>query len=390
VSFRTPLLAGALAVAAASVGVSPGSATESAAGSSLLRVLLYEGSDPVVVEDASGAPTRLRAAGDGVRAGSEPAQPRWRSRPGPRGALFAGDRYRGVLEVARGDQGLLVINEVPLEEYVAGALGREMFASWQQAALRAQAVAIRSYALHQQRTGGALYHLEADTASQVYGGVAAESPEVWEAVDATRGEVLTFAGEPILAAFHSASGGRTASAAEVWGSPLPYLVSLPVQGEEDSPDTYWRAAVTRTTLARALEALGQPVGPPRAVEVLERTASGRVGAVRFRGPRGDATVAGRTLRAALGESILRSTLFDVRLSPDAVVFVGSGRGHGVGMSQWGARALAESGADYREILRVFYPGTRLERLERSARGPAGAAGGTRGARVPAALAQAPR
>ena len=272
-------------------------------------------------------------------------------------------RVRGAVEVLRRPGGLAVVNELPLESYLAGSLGREMHASWKQAALRAQAVASRTYALYRVRAarGAAGYHLTSDTGSQVYRGIEAESPSVWAALAATRGQVLTVAGRPILAAFHSASGGVTASAEEVWGEPHAYLISQPVEGEDDSPDTYWRAAVSRTTLGRAATGLGSPIGDIRKLRIVARGASGRAELLRATGTRGTAEFTGRELRRALGESTLKSTLFDVRRNEDGFVFVGSGRGHGVGMSQWGARALAERGDTYEQILRIFYPGAELGR-----------------------------
>jgi stage II sporulation protein D len=184
-------------------------------------------------------------------------------------------------------------------------------------------------------------------------------------VRGTRGELLVYRGEPILAAFHSASGGQTASAEEVWGRALPYLVSRPVPDEEDSPDTYWRASVSRTTLGRALEPLGLRLGAVRQVRVEGRSASGRALRVRLQGTEGSESLEARALRSALGRSVIRSTLFEVRNAEDGFIFVGSGHGHGVGMSQWGAQAMATRGASYREILEWFYPGTQL--VQRDAR-----------------------
>jgi len=249
------------------------------------------------------------------------------------------------------------------EQYVEGAIAGEMPVGWAPEALRAQAVVSRTYALHQRAARRRLaWDVEAGTASQVYVGLAAPEPARRAAGD-TRCEVLTHAGEPILAAFHSASGGRTATAGEVWGRDLTYLVSLEVPGEDDSPDTYWRAAISRPTLGRALGAAGHPVGTIDDVRIEERSSSGRVRWIRFRGERGEVRLSGRQLRRALGEGTLRSTLFELRSHDDGFVFVGSGRGHGVGMSQWGARSLAEQGATYGEILARFYPGTTLGRLE---------------------------
>jgi stage II sporulation protein D len=220
-------------------------------------------------------------------------------------------------------------------------------------------VASRTYALHQRRAHQHLpFHLEADTRSQVYNG--AEVPEsIVGAVRATRCQVLTHGGLPILAAFHSASGGRTASAREVWGRTLAYLISQDVTEEDDSPDTYWRAGISRTTLGRALGAAGHRTGDVTQAEVLERSESGRVALIRFQGGLGEVRLSGRALRSALGETTLKSTLFEIRPESEGFVFVGSGRGHGVGMSQWGARGLALRGEDYMSILSSFYPGTAL-------------------------------
>ena len=263
--------------------------------------------------------------------------------------------------VAAADGKLAVVNEVPLETYLAGTLGREMYGSWSRDALRVQAVASRTYAVERRRARrGEPWHLKSDTRSQVYVGVAAESTAVDEAVEATRGEILTHRGQPILAAFHSSSGGRTASAEEVWGEPRAYLVSIPVEDEWESPDTYWRAPVSGPTLGRAVATLGRDIGAIRRAEVIERSASGRAARVRLSGERGTLTVTGRRLRRALGESTLKSTLFDLRETEEGFVFVGSGRGHGVGMSQWGARAMARRGMDYRAMLEAFYPGATLQ------------------------------
>jgi stage II sporulation protein D len=140
---------------------------------------------------------------------------------------------------------------------------------------------------------------------------------------------------------------------------VPYLVSLAVEDEEDSPDTYWRATVSGTTLGRALASLGLRVGRVREVRVIERSESGRALRVAVRGDRGREKLDARALRSALGESVLRSTLFEIRPGDGGFVFVGSGHGHGVGMSQWGGQAMASRGASYREILAAFYPGTEV-------------------------------
>ncbi len=349
-----------LGVAGVSLGAS--AAPAGRACDERIRVLIYQSRAPVVIE-RSGRHRRFELWQGGIRVDGGPAVPTWRAEE--RGLSRVRGRWlRGALEVLRTEQGLAVVNEVGLEDYVVGALEGEIPASWSAEALRAQAVASRTYALH--RSGArraARYDVEASTASQVYAGAGRGRPELLAAARDTRCEILTTAaGRPILAAFHSASGGRSASAREVWGRDLSYLVSQAVEHEEDSPDTYWRAALSRTTLGRALAAAGHSIGQVEGAEILEHSASRRVARLLVEGTGGEVTLSGRQLRAALGESTLKSTLFELRPTQEGFLFVGSGSGHGVGMSQWGARGLAERGMGYREILETFYPGARLKRL----------------------------
>ena len=324
-----------------------------------IRVLLREGPSPVSVGAAAEGRVRIAPApGQALRVDGRVAGPVWRSEAS--GLVVDGVRVRGAVEVRRVPGGLAVVNVLPLEPYVAGTVGREVYASWHPATLKAQAVVTRTYALNRRGVrSGAAWDLAADTTGQVYGGRDAESPPVARAVGATEGEWLAWEGEPILAVFHSASGGQTAGAEEVWGQALPYLASVEVEGEDGSPDTYWRATVSRSTLGRALAPLGVRVGAIREMRVADRWPSGRARTVYVRGREGADKVTARELRRALGGDVIRSTLFEIRSQDDRFLIVGSGHGHGVGMSQWGAEAMAQAGASYTEILAAFYPGARL-------------------------------
>jgi stage II sporulation protein D len=222
-------------------------------------------------------------------------------------------------------------------------------------------VAARTYVLHQAaKRRRSDWDVRATAVSQVYRGIAAESDETRSAARATESEVLTYRGEPILAVFHSTAGGRTATAGEVWGQDLPYLRVVEVDEEDEAPHTYWRTVFSREDLQDVLGAAGIDVGVLRGVSVTRRTSSGRVERIEVRGTTQVDELRGSRLRSVVGSLGLRSTLFDVRTTADEFAFVGSGFGHGVGMSQWGARALAERGASYQRILARFYPGTRLE------------------------------
>ncbi len=357
----------ALLFAAAALAALAAQAAPAAASPLRVRVVLHEGSGAVLVRGGSAGPTPLRVWSDGsqVRLGSRPAGRSFgfSAAPEPAGLLeVAGRRVRGRVEARADRRGLTLVNVLPLEDYVAGVVGRELPHSFSDEALKAQAVAARTFALHRigRSLGDPHFALRASTDHQVYGGADAESARVRQAVAGTRGEYLSYAGQAILAAYHASSGGRTAGSDEVWSQWLPYLVSQPVQGEDLAPEPYWRASISRTTLGRALAPLGVRVGSVVSLRVEDRSRSGRAARLRVRGSRGERWVDAGKLRRALGETRIRSTRFEIQPTEDGFVFAGTGYGHGVGMSQWGAEAMARRGADYREILAHFYPGTRLE------------------------------
>ncbi len=321
-----------------------------------IRVLLELSRAPVEIV-SGGRNYRIETDGPtSIRVNGQVAEG-WR---GEWASTQSGDRpLPGIVEVRPRKGQLAVIAELPLEQYVGGALHGEMPALWGGEALRAQAVVSRTYALHERSVHAErAYHLESGTRSQVFrpNGV---PDSIRRAVEATRCEVLSWREAPILAVFHSASGGQTASAGEVWGRDLAYLRSIAVKREHGSPDTYWQTEISRTTLERVVEAEGRAVGSVLEAEIVARSESGRVREIRLRGSGGEVSLSGRQLRAALGTAKVRSTLFEIEAVEGGFVLSGSGSGHGVGMSQWGARRMALDGALYPEILVTFYPGTQL-------------------------------
>ena len=326
-----------------------------------MRVLVYEGSDPIVIGSAE-ATREVSAGRDGLLVAGRPVGASWS--PGGSGPWRVGSRtLRGQLRVRARSGRVEVLNRVGLEEYVASTVGGEMSPSWPREALRAQAVAARTYVLHEAaKRQAAAWDVRATALSQVYRGLEAETDETRSAARATRSEVLTYRGEPILAVFHSTAGGRTATAGEVWGRDLPYLRVVEVEEEDDAPHTYWRAVFSPSDLAGQLDAAGVAVQRVEGLRVTRRTRSGRVERLEVRGARAVEELRGERLRQLVRALGLRSTLFDIRHGSEGFAFVGSGYGHGVGMSQWGARALAERGVSYQRILARFYPGTRLEKI----------------------------
>jgi SpoIID/LytB domain protein len=207
--------------------------------------------------------------------------------------------YRGQIEVGVIGQKLDVVNVVGLEPYLQGVVPQEMPSAWPDEALKAQAVAARSYALSH-RLSGKGFDLYADVRSQVYGGIRGESPRTTAAVQATKAEVLLWEGKPIDALFHSTSGGRTVDAAEVFGKPVPYLVSVDDPHSDLSPVNRWGP----TPVSEAAVRKGLKLRTPLTALQLTRGASGRVLNVNVATTTGTSNVTGAALRAAAG---LRST-----------------------------------------------------------------------------------
>jgi stage II sporulation protein D len=209
--------------------------------------------------------------------------------------------YRGVLEF-RPDTfgGVNVINAVSLEDYIAGVVARESPSSWPAEALKAQAVAARTYAITTSKAGAGFEHY-ADTRSQVYGGVAAETPSTNAAVTATRGQVVTYDGNPVVTFFFSTSGGRTENVenTNVGAGPQPWLKSVSDPYDDVSPKHRWKP--TKLTLSAAAAKLGGLVkGRFKGIEVTKRGRSPRIVSADIVGSGGRTQVDGATLRARLG------------------------------------------------------------------------------------------
>jgi stage II sporulation protein D len=285
------------------------------------------------------------------------------------GYVFIGDRwYRGRTLVVPTAGGITAVNYVDLEQYLYSVVGAEMPASWSLEALKAQAVAARSYALyHRQNGANSVFDVGDTTAWQVYGGLAKEAPSTRAAVDATKGQVLTYQGQIINAVFHSCAGGYTENVEDVWSSPLPYLRGVP-SPDRDFPECQWPAvAFTSSELS---EQLGYE-GTITSIEV-QRHPHGRVISVIVDGSDGVMTIEGDDVRDRLG---LKSTLFTVTPELNRVAsagnvatsgqfqFSGSGNGHGIGLSQYGAYRLAQQNWNYQQILLHYYTNVALAKIQ---------------------------
>ncbi len=333
-----------------------------------------------------------------------------------RGIWLGRRRYRGELKVKVNHSRLNVINSLDVETYLKSVVGSEMPKTWPMEALKAQAVASRTYALKQLAKSGP-FDIRSTETNQVYLGIESETFKTGSAVNSTRGLVLTHKGRMINAVFHSSSGGFTESSGDVWKKQLPYLVGV-VDFDKDSPVRSWN----RTFSPKQLENAFQETQGVRSIKIEEVTKTGRIKLAKVIGPGGELLIKGRDLRKRLG---LKSTLARFQtltstapkkiekvwtttsssnspltplpllenywsgndltgksrikdlppsnffsllppplplppLEPNGQIITlfvrGLGAGHGVGMSQWGAYNLANRGRGFRHILKHYYSG----------------------------------
>lgn len=220
---------------------------------------------------------------------------------GNRGEINIGGegKFRGDMVASATSSGMFVVNQLSLDNYVKGVIANEMIPSWPLAALQAQALAARSYALATQQDSG-LFDVYDDTRSQVYGGVGSETRKTTRAVETTKREVITWKGRPIVAYFSSTSGGRTENVENVWvgGSKVPYLRSVRDPYDKASPYHRWRLTYTRSKATAALSGLVK--GRLRRIEILKRGVSPRIIRAKVLGTGGTTRVSGEDLRARFG------------------------------------------------------------------------------------------
>jgi len=328
-----------------------------------------------------GEVVKVTADGDKIRVaspeiGSAPAADKWEfSASTPititleRGPTRS---YRGRVVVTAREGCLAFVNRVPLEDYLPGVLPAEIPAEAHPEALKAQAIAARTYALAnlgKHRAEG--FDLCDTSHCQVYVGAGAENPRCTAAVKDTEGVIVTYDGKPIHAVYHDTCGGRTAGNETAWrgSEPLPYL--RPVADGENgvawcarSPRAVWTRQLSQAKLGSALARLGVN-GPVTKIEPAEGDENGRPKQYRVGTANGESVIVAGVLRAALNNALGWDTIpsadFEAAPNGDSMVFAGRGNGHGVGLCQWGANAMAKAGKTAEEILKHYYQGVTVER-----------------------------
>ena len=284
-----------------------------------------------------------------------------------RGIWINSKRYSGQINIVFRNNKIFVINVLGVEKYLNSVVGSEMPHKWHIEALKAQAIASRTYAL--KKTNNGLYDIDSTQTNQVYNGLESSTFKTRRAVRETRSLVITYKNKLINALFHSSSGGMTENSEAVWSDPYPYLVTVK-DFDQKNPKIRWNKEVSKSELKEIFPI----IGGIQQIEVLNITETGRIKNLKITGTFGDKVITGKEFRSKLG---LKSTLFRPTISEDFhdkkdlnnqsniqfhpfLIISGMGAGHGVGMSQWGARYMADKGYKANQILKYFYKGVKIK------------------------------
>jgi len=282
------------------------------------------------------------------------------SSPDRRGIWVGQKRYAGKLNIFISDNHILVVNVLGIEKYLGSVVGSEMPAKWPLEALKAQAIASRTYALKQK--GNPLYDIDSTNMNQVYIGLEAGTHKTKRAVNSTRSLVLTYKNKLINALFHSSSAGMTENSQDVWKNKYPYLSSVK-DFDKNNPKFRWQKKISSNELIN----LFPTIGGLKNIKILDITSTGRVKNLKLIGAYGSDQISGVDFRKRLGlnSNFIRFKFFEEELNNNTpqkkgLIVFGQGSGHGVGMSQWGAKYLASRGQKAERILKHFYKGVQIK------------------------------
>lgn len=264
------------------------------------------------------------------------------------------------------------IETMKLEEYLQGVVAGEMFPDWPVEAYAAQAIFARSFTMAFMAEGGLQEEYGADISTNIEEAQAynreAVTTEIIEAVEMTRGEVMTFDDRYVKGWFHAYSGGVTASAKEgldYQEQEPPYITSVDLGENEYAPDdvTNWQAEYSFAELQALLAEVGINVGEIKDIEITSRGETDRITELSISGSDGTETIHGANFRMAVDSTKMRSTLIDEWEIGEGVLRIsGTGYGHGVGLSQWDAFMMAKDGKTPEEIATAFFEGVELKKL----------------------------
>ena len=264
------------------------------------------------------------------------------------------------------------ISKMPLEEYVAAVVAGEMFPDWPKEAYAAQAIFARSFTMDFISSGGVKDKYGADVSTSIEETQAfnpqAVTPEIKEAVQMTRGQVMTYDNRYVRAWFHAYSGGTTARAKEGLDykeqePPFTKSVTLPENKYVPEDVKRWVVEYSGTELKELLAKVGINVGDIQNIEIVEKGPSKRVTKMEVIGTQGKAPISGPQFRLAVDSTKMKSTLVEeLTFSNGNLKIAGTGYGHGVGLSQWDAFMLAKEGKNPTEIVETFFQGIKIRKI----------------------------
>jgi len=266
--------------------------------------------------------------------------------------------FRGQITLIRTpDNHITVVNDINVEDYIKGVLYHEVSHLWPMEALKAQAVAARTYALYSINPVGKPYDVTNDIYSQVYGGRDSERYRTDLAVDNTKGQVLTYDNKIIAAYFHATCGGMTEDAQELWHLPdIPPLRGVPCPFCANSPHFNWKKNFRLKDVQDALNLHGYKVGTIQDISIVDRDRSERIDHLKITQKNGqELVIKGKDFRDVMGPNVIDSNNYEIVMKGYYFDLIGKGWGHGVGMCQWGALGMARQQFNYKQILAYYYP-----------------------------------
>ncbi len=273
-------------------------------------------------------------------------------------------RYRGGVDVISGPlKKIYLINDVEIETYIRGVLYHEVTDRWPIEAIKAQAVAARTYAYFQRsQNKNNEFDLTNDIYSQVYGGRSAERYRTNIAVKKTEGEVLYFEGKILPAYFHANCGGQTENVKELWEDQknLTPLWGVVCPYCKDGPAYSWKRNFRLQDFQEKLVKAGYSVGVIQEISIVDKNESGRNEWLLIKSRDGrQLKMEGKKFREIIGPNVIRSNNYDIVMKGYYCDLIGKGWGHGVGMCQWGAYAMSVQRFTYQQILSFYYPGSEI-------------------------------
>lgn len=272
-------------------------------------------------------------------------------------------RYRGEIRIVQQfNNRFSVIEEIDLESFICGVLGSEMPRTWNEEALRAQAVTARTYAMYKKKVRrDEVHHLE--MLELAYKGMSSESPRLNKIVHDTKGVVMVYEWNIFPAYFHSTCGGHTEGADSVFGKDnIPPLSGVACNYCNNTKYSRWSMDISKSEIERRLRAANISVSNINTVKAIETGAGKHGSRVSIVSANGSREMNANDFRLTVGPNYLYSTAFDTRNNGNSITFSGRGWGHGVGLCQYGAQAMAEKGFQWTAILKYYYPKIELVRV----------------------------